>query len=340
MAKKAILGEIGDKLESLLKQYSRIKNKNEFYDPTTKKLDLTQIIPPKEFAKLLEKTSTATFNNSTNLFERFFDISVGRFSRYNDYEQLIYRIPEAAQALQIYVDSILAPNAGDRDNSIRYDYGYGSEKTFEISKTLIQNVFERTNFFNVLPQIIYTSLLYGDCFVELDKTYTGVRYIIHTPKKASIVHDSITDIELGLIIQMPGAKSKTLEMLSQAFPSLRINLPKEAISVLSNKQNLNDKSKIAEIDFAKKQVEELVGDLMQTEGSNFKYIPPHRYVKFSIYYNNMYYPYGTSIFDPIRSVAKQLLLIESALAIYRATRTPLRTLWNVEVGSTPEVPYG
>ena len=44
MAKKAILGEIGDKLESLLKQYSRIKNKNEFYDPTTKKLDLTQIV--------------------------------------------------------------------------------------------------------------------------------------------------------------------------------------------------------------------------------------------------------------------------------------------------------
>jgi hypothetical protein len=27
---------------------------------------------------------------------------------------------------------------------------------------------------------------------------------------------------------------------------------------------------------------------------------------------------------------------ESALAIYRATRKPIRTLWNVEVGSTPD----
>jgi len=50
----------------------------------------------------------------------------------------------------------------------------------------------------------------------------------------------------------------------------------------------------------------------------------------------MYYPYGTSIFDPVRSIAKQLLLVEAALSIYRATRTPLRTVWTIEVGSTPE----
>ncbi|HPO11496.1 MAG TPA: portal protein [bacterium] len=333
---KAILGEIGDKLDNLLKQYTRIKNKSEFYDPTNKKLDLTQLIPAKEFSRLLESVSGANFGNASNLFERFFDISVGRFSRYTDYEQLVYRIPEAAQALQIYVDSILAPNASEKENGINYDFGYGDEHHFETAKILIQNIFQRTNFFNVLPQIIYTALLYGDCFVELDETYSGIRYILHTPKKASIVHDTVTDIELGLVIQMPDSKSKTLEMLSKSFPSLRVNLPKTAISVLSDKKLLTDKKNSLEIEFAKKQIEELVGDLLQTEGSNFKYLAPHKYVKFSIYYNNMYYPYGTSIFDPIRSVAKQLLLIESALAIYRATRTPIRTLWNVEVGSTPD----
>ena len=336
MAKKTVLGAIGDKVDDLLKQYSRIKNDNQFYDATHKKLDLTQLIPPKEFARLLESVANANFGSQSTVFERFFDISVGRSGRYNDYEQLVYRIPEAAQALQIYVDSLLAPNPGERENSIKYFNYSTSEKNYEIAKTIIQSLFNRTNFFNIFPQIIYTALLYGDCFVELDETYSGIRYIIHTPKKASIVHDMVSDIELGLAVQMPSTSSGTLEMLSRIYPSIKINLPKQAVAVLSNKKLLAAKKSAEEVKIIQDQVQELIGDLYQTEGAKIKFLPPHKYVRFSIFYNNMYYPYGTSIFDPIRSVAKQLLLVESALAIYRATRTPIRTLWNVEVGSTPE----
>lgn len=336
MAKKTVLGAIGDKVDDLLKQYSRIKNDNQFYDATNKKLDLTQLIPPKEFARLLESVANANFGSHSTVFERFFDISVGRSGRYNDYEQLVYRIPEAAQALQIYVDSLLAPNPGERENSIKYFNYSTSEKNYEIAKTIIQSLFNRTNFFNIFPQIIYTALLYGDCFVELDETYSGIRYIIHTPKKASIVHDMVSDIELGLAVQMPSTSSGTLEMLSRIYPSIKINLPKQAVAVLSNKKLLAAKKSSEEVKIIQDQVQELIGDLYQTEGAKIKFLPPHKYVRFSIFYNNMYYPYGTSIFDPIRSVAKQLLLVESALAIYRVTRTPIRTLWNVEVGSTPE----
>jgi hypothetical protein len=45
---------------------------------------------------------------------------------------------------------------------------------------------------------------------------------------------------------------------------------------------------------------------------------------------------GTGIFDPCRSIAKQLLLVEAALAAYRATRTPLRNKYIIEVGNTPD----
>jgi hypothetical protein len=105
---------------------------------------------------------------TSSLFERFFDISVGRFSRYTDYEQLVYRIPEAAQALQIYVDSILSPNASEKENGINYDFGYGDEHHFETAKILIQNIFQRTNFFNVLPQhLLYIQLFIWRLFCRI-----------------------------------------------------------------------------------------------------------------------------------------------------------------------------
>jgi hypothetical protein len=69
---------------------------------------------------------------------------------------------------------------------------------------------------------------------------------------------------------------------------------------------------------------------------DFKYYPPTKYTSFSIYYNDFYHPYGTSIFDPVRSIAKQLLLTEAALSIYRMTRAPLRYKFLVEVGGLPE----
>jgi hypothetical protein len=334
MPKNSIVGAIGDRLNDILKRYTEIATDNQIYNESGKKVDLTKLIPPKELSRILQAvTSGSVFGES--LFEKFFDLSMGRAGRYSEYEQLLYRIPEAAQALQIYVDSILAPNIGDRENNILFNI----EKDGRVgsnAKELIQVILKKTSFYDFLPQIIYTTLLYGDCFIEIDKTKSGIRYILHTPKNCTILYDAKTDIELGLIIQQDSESSKLFDMLSQAYPSLTINVPDRVISVISNKVYLANSNNSYEYNSVKTQIEELIKDVFKDYGAKYKYLPPGHYVRFPIYYNNMYYPYGTSIFDPIRSIAKQLLLVEAALSIYRATRTPLRTMWTVEVGSTPE----
>jgi len=334
MPKKSIIGDIGDRLNEIIKNYTAKTVENQIYDESGKKIDLTKLIPPKELSRILQSITSGSIFGET-LFEKFFDLSMGRAGRYSEYEQILYRIPEAAQALQIYVDSILAPNVGDRENQILFDI----EKENSISvkaKELIQIILKKTNFYDFLPQVIYTTLLYGDCFIEVDKTKSGIRYILHTPKNCTILYDAKTDIELGLIIQQESDSSKLLDMLSQAYPSLTISVPDRVISVISNKTYMANSNNTFEVNLIKNQIEEIIGDLFKDYGAKYKYLPPGHYVRFPIYYNNMYYPYGTSIFDPVRSIAKQLLLVEAALSIYRATRTPLRTVWTIEVGSTPE----
>lgn len=335
MAKKKtpILGGIGDKLNEIMKHYTRLQNENMIYDEAGKKLDLTRLMPPKELSKLLENITSGT-SYGPSLFEKFFDIGMGRQGRYSEYEQILFRIPEASQAIQIYVDSVLAPNAGDRENQMQFDVLKNS-RFAETGRIIIETILSKTNFYDFIPQIVYTTLLYGDSFIELDPTKNGIRYILHTPKNVSIIYDQRTDIELGVLIQIDTKGSQLMDMLSDAYPSLRINANQKTVSIISNKVLMSNNNDF-ETATAMSQVEELIKDLVKDYNVKYKYLPPHRYVRFPLYYNNIYYPYGTSIFDSVRSIAKQLLLIESALSIYRATRTPLRTLWTIEVGSTPE----
>lgn len=328
--KSAIFADIGDRLNEIVKHYSKIHKNNEIYDESAKKLDISQLIPKRELSKLLQTvTSTNVYGNS--IFEKFFDIQMGRAARYAEYEQILYRIPEASHALQIYVDSILAPNVGDRDNQMKFNT-YNNDLISRKARAEANILLDKSNFFDILPQVIYTALLYGDAFIELDPTSSGIRYILHTPKNCSILYDVKTDIEIGLLVQQQQSESKIVDMLSYIYPTLNVNMPNDVVSIVSNIYNSNS----TEEKFVEKQIKELVEDLLRDQGAQYKYLSPKRYVKFSIFYNNMYYPYGTSLFDSIRSIAKQLLLIEAALSIYRATRTPLRTIWNIEVGATPE----
>ena len=113
----------------------------------------------------------------------------------------------------------------------------------------------------------------------------------------------------------------------------------DRVRTMLNTLKMNDRLIDYKIDENKDYLEEikqLLRDLLANEDIDFRYIPPSRYTKFSIFYNNMYFPYGTGLFDPTRSIAKQLLLVEAALASYRATRTPIRNKYLVEIGSTPE----
>lgn len=328
--KAVLFGDIGDRLNKYVQQYNKLMYDSQIYDDSAKKLDISKLIPQKELSRLLQSvTSSNIFGQS--LFEKFFDLQVGRAARYSEYEQILYRIPEASQALQVYVDSILAPNVGDRENQMQFDISDDTPLS-KSAKTLCRVMLNRSKFFDILPQIIYTTLLYGDSIVELDRTESGIRYILHTPKNCTILYDQKTDIELGVIIQQETESSKLLDMLSYAYPTLNVDVPDKFISIVSDIRRMDD-DKERHIEM---QIKALMEDLFKNQGAKYKYLSPRRYVKFPVYYNNMYYPYGTSLFDPVRSIAKQLLLVEAALSIYRATRTPLRTVWNIEVGSTPE----
>jgi len=328
-----ILGKIGDKLQKYIDQYSRLYNTNKIYDENAKTFDPTKVISKEDLEQILQSTSGGGFQGQT-MFEKFFDLSIGRAARYSEYEQIFYRIPEVAQALQIYVDSILAPNVGSRENQIIYNTSEDTVSSKQ-AKKLIQIILDKTNFFSLLPQIIHTQLMYGDCYLELEPTSSGVRYIIHNPNNCSLVYDSKTDIELGLMIETNQSESKIVDMLCEAFPQLNVDTPSQLISIVSDKKYLTNKNNKFQIASMEKQMTELLKDVLRDRRHQFKYLAPHRYVKFPIYLNNLYYPYGTSTLDPVRGVAKQLLLIESALAVYRATRTPLRSLWTLEVGGIP-----
>jgi len=332
--KVPILGGLGDRLNEIVTQYSRLQKETQIYDESAKTLDLTRLMPPKELSKMLQSITTGSIFGES-MFEKFFDLALGRSGRYSEYEQIYYRIPEAAESLHIYVDSTLSPNLGERDNEMLFNIDQSIRGSVQ-AKELIKAVLNKTNFFNFLPQIIFTTFLYGDTFVEIEPTKSGIRYIIHPPKYCTILHDEKTDIELGLIVQVDNKNSKLMDMLSAAYPSLSINVPERVVAIVSDKKALCAAENRFQIASLENQIKELIADLFKDYGAKYKYLPPHRYVRFPIYYNNLYYPYGTSIFDPVRSVAKQLLLVESALSMYRATRTPLRTLWTIEVGSTPE----
>lgn len=333
--KMPVIGALGDRLAEVLKQYSRVNRQNLIYDSHGKTLDPTKLMPPKELKRYLETVSSAGITGKASIFDRFFEIGMGRAGRYSEYEQINQRIPEAARALQLYVDSIMAPNLSSNENQLVYTK-LKSANLADEAMSVLKAIIEKTKFEDILPQIAYTSFLYGDCFLEMDSTSNGVRYILHSPKNCTMVHDKQTDIELGVLIQTDNTRSQLLEMLSYAYPNLRINMPQETVAVISDRVYMADNSNRKEVTQIEDQIKELLGDILRDYGAKYRYLSPNKYIRFSSFYNNMYYPYGSGILDPSRSIAKQLLLVESALSIYRATRTPLRTLWTVEVGNTPE----
>lgn len=333
----AVVAAIGDRLSEVLKSYSRINQENLIYDPEAKTLNPAKLMPIKDLRRYLETVGMgdSAGSSSSNIFERFFGTTTDRSSRYAEYEQIVQRIPEAARALQIYTDSILAPNLGTRENQFQY-INKASDRICKEARKVFQSILDRTHFEEILPQIIYTTLLYGDCFLEIDSTVNGFRYIIRSPKNCTLLYDAKTDIELGLIVQSDTGDSKILEMLSISYPNLKVPASNNTVAIVSDKAYMSDDRNKEQVASVELQIQELLDDVFRDYEAQYRYLTPNKYIKFSIYYNNNYYPYGTSILDSVRAIAKQLLLVEAALSVYRVTRTPLRSLWTVEVGNTPE----
>lgn len=323
---------IGKKLGEVLKYFNKKQNTNNLYNEDKQTLDLTRILPNKDIEKALGLIDYTNIYGST-IIQKFFDITTQRCQRYDEYEQIYYRIPEAAAALHIYVDLILSPNLGDRHNEIKLN-NTPSELGVK-AKIMGEIILDKTNFLKILPNIIFTTILYGDTFLEIVPTRNFLKYIIHPPKNVTMIYDKITGIEAGILVLLDQDESLIKKIISKTYPTLNIELPRRTVAVASNINSYkNSEDFYSALNVP--QIEDLIKNIMDNEGVKYRYIPPGKYTHFPIYYNNMYYPYGTSLYDPIRSMSKQLLLLEAALSIFKITRAPVRFKYKVEVGTTPE----
>ena len=324
-----------DKLTDITTFFTRRQNKTKVYDTTKKTLDLSKMLQPEDLYRIINDTTGGSAYGST-IFNKFFDLNLGRADRYAEYDQMYYRIPEVAEALHILTDLIISPNIGDKNNLLRYISKPGplGKRAEAYSRTLL----ESTTIVDQLPKIIFQILLYGDCFVSNRKSNFGIQYTLHETKECSILFDKATGINLGLVVRVPRTFDSPInQVLSLVAPSISLDVPRRTVGIIAGEvKTLKDydyENKVKEIEDLLTEVLRNTSDGLETE---FKYFPPNKYTQFSLYYNNFYHPYGTSILDPLRATAKQLLLSEAALSIYRMTRAPLRYKFLVEVGALPE----
>lgn len=321
---------------NFLKKFNKTKIEDKIYDQDKKLLDLGKLLTDEELERTLALVDSGSVFG-TSFFQKFFDLAVGRNQRYEEYEQIYYRIPEASAALQMYTDLILSPNVGDRNNELVYLKEPGN--LGNRAKIYAEILIKKTKLTEILPNIIFTSCLYGDCFVELNKTRESIKYIIHSPKNVTLITDMVSGIEAGILVYQDNKESAIKKLLSDKFPSLNVEFPKKLVTIVSSENfgvsmSETDEGEISK--YIENQIKDLVKDTLSYEQAKFKYIPPSKYSRFPIYYNNFYFPYGTSLFDTIRGVSKQLLLIEAALGVAKISRSPLRYKYLVEVGTTPQ----
>lgn len=329
------MGVINNKLSDLVTFFTRRKNSTRVYDSTRKTLDISKILDPNDIYRILNDSMT-TGSYGSEIYNKFFDLNLGRADRYAEYEQMYYRIPEVAAALHIYTDLILSPNIGQAHNNLKY---FPTNDSLGIkAETYAKTLLESTTVVDYMPKIIFNALFYGDCFVSSRKTNYGIQYTIHNTKETSILFDQTTGICLGIVVRLKRTTDSAIDrILSLACPTISLSVPKQTVGIIAGEvKDLKDYDYLTKIKEMEDMVTEVLANTTNDANAQFRYFPPGKYTTFSIHYNDFYYPYGTSILDPLRAVAKQLLLTEAALSIYRMTRAPLRYKFLVEVGSMPE----
>jgi len=322
-----ITSGLREKLQKLINVFVKEKSDEHIYNSKDRTLNLAKIVDEEGIHSIFRSFEFSPFQ-----YEKLFDLEMGRIGRYKDYESIIMRIPEANKALTIISDAVMAPNLGKKTNTLNLDpvRGMIGKKGLEIIKLIL----DKTKMeLKILPSFIFGTCLYGDTFIEIKKTQNAPRFIVHDPKRCVLLFDKATDIELGLVVQLDNDnKSVLLDLIAKNLPTLNIELPegrRNSIVVSSiNKQPMSER--------ALKDLESIVQDAVNELGAKIKYIQPSHYVHMSITSNNIYSPYGTSVLDAVRSIAKQLLLNEAALSIARVTRAPSRKQFSVECGNMPE----
>jgi len=325
--KKSLLSGLREKLQKLINVFVVQKKEGHVYDTENNTLNIAKILDDEGISHLFKSFEFSSFQ-----YEKLFDLEMGRVGRYKDYESIIMRIPEANKAVTIISDSVLAPNIGNKTNTLHLDPVQGpiGKKGLEIVKLIL----DKTKMeLKILPSFVFGTCLYGDTFIEIKKTLDSPKFIIHDPKKCILLFDKMTDIELGLIVQLDtDQKSLLVDLLAKNLPTLQIELPQQ-------RRNTVVVSSETKKPMSEREIQDLtliINDAVKEMGAKIKYIQPSHYVHMSITSNNMYSPYGTSVLDAVRSIAKQLLLNEAALSIARVTRAPSRKLFGVECGNMPE----
>ena len=306
----------------------------------TKEDKSTQNIPsinniPLEQLKYLDQAI------NDNFFSTDFNLN-DRYQRYNQYHIILQRIPEQARALAMVQDLVLNPE------KITNEYIIVNEKSDQLtplgesSKEKIKYLINLIKLEEILPQILFNLLLYGDQYVEIlytNKVYKipdsdspttkkDIGLIIHDPKNIVIVKDENDNI-YGYV------EIKDIEDQDEEFFNNKGQLFNELINrikKLPNNKNLF--SNMPNSVFDKGSNEQL-----NDASDKFRFIPEKSMAHFRYTTNNLYYPYGSSYFEPVRPMANMILLTELSVLVYRLIRQPAHIKYKLDVSGIDPIQY-
>ena len=248
--------------------------------------------------------------------------------RYHEYELILGRIPEQNRQLSLIQDLVLNPT---EINNKYLNIQPKNESFSEIDITDLQILIEKIKLEKILPRIVFNLLLYGDSFVEIqDSTLYNLsnktnkqrtlNIVVHDPKNIVILSK---DNETYGYVEVKGV----FDTISEDFFDNKGN---EYESILKRINELNEQGEL------------IVGKEFQIDDDNklqYRYIPAHYMQHFTLTNNNMYYPYGTSYFEQVRSIQNTLLLIELSTVVYRLVRQPGHIKYKLDVTGIDPTQY-
>jgi len=293
-----------------------------------------------------------------------------RISRYRLFEQLYNQVPELYQGVGIYTDNILSPDVITKrtllilsDEDIDF-----SNSIVNDTKSLFETIIEQTKLEEKCEEIVKTTLIDGDFYVEIvdanplkkdwkvlqeqkdNSQITGLEISYDTSKREFViesvfVEDHTDDASLSRItLMLHNPKHVTSfyvgnvclgHLVIKPTYSAR-NQPNLFQKEVANKfvnfimQHQSQVQKILnKYPGFKDELANVIANL-NCEKATVRFVPADRMVHFKIP-SSINYPYGESLFTPVKDIAKYLIAAERALLIYRLTRAPEKRVFKVNV---------
>lgn len=269
--------------------------------------------------------------------ESFSDIDIedsDRLYRYSQYIMALSRIPEQARAIGLVQDLILNPLKLDDDYiKVQPKIKDTTDANFHASSSVIEELVNLLKLDDILPRVVFDTLLYGDAFVEIvympqkqvlnnikTKSQKNIGLIVHDPKKIIIVKDKQDNIygyvevidEITFSDDFFNAQGGDFQAIIDTIHRL-----KDPTILFKNEPN--------------DMFAESVNNALKED--KYRFIPDKSMGHVTLTQNNMYYPYGTSYFEAIRQIINSILIIEMSVVVYRLVRQPSHLKYKIDVSA-------